>query len=238
MKEQLAGKNYRKRHRSELAHKDIAEIVKLSEQDYWPHKMIAKKFRISAPLVTRLVQESIKQPMKIQKLQDKESEADELEQATGEVVSELLAERATLSNVGLIVKELKERKGLEVGANKVRRLLKKGLGFSYRRASKVPVQCNSTRCLILRQQFAEQLLLQLSSKTRIINFDETWLNESSFVRRTWTPKQWSTSTNLRAISPRLSLLGAIDTDGKCWFALSHATTDSNIILLFFRQLVR
>ena len=65
MKEQLASKKYRKRHRSELAHKDIEEIVKLSEQDYWPHQMIAKKFRISAPLVTRLVQESIKQPMKI-----------------------------------------------------------------------------------------------------------------------------------------------------------------------------
>lgn len=144
----------------------------------------------------------------------------------------------TLSNVGLIVKELKERKGLEVSAKKVRRLLKNGLGFSYRQAKKVPIQCNSDRCLILRQQFAKQLLMQLKNKKRIINFDETWLNESSFVRKTWSSKQSSASCNLRAITPRLSVLGAIDTDGNCWFALSHATTDSNTIMLFFRSLTR
>ena len=101
------------------------------------------------------MRECIKQPDSISKIRQREEEAVELEEATSEVVSELLAERATLSNVGLIVKELMDRKGLEVSAKRVRKLLKNGLGFSYRRNSKVPVQCNSARCLILRQQFAE-----------------------------------------------------------------------------------
>lgn len=121
---------------------------------------------------------------------------------------------------------------------KLRHIMKKDLGLSYRKAKKVPVQSNTVRCLILRQRSAKTLLPLLQEGKRVINFDETWLNESSFIRKTWAPKEASPSVTLRAISPRLSLLGALDTDGNCWYALSHATTDSNIVMLFFRHLAR
>ena len=37
--------------------------------------------------------------------------------------------------------------------------------------------------------------------------------------------------------PRLSMIAGMDTDGKVWFSLSHATTDSDVIALFFKHMV-
>ena len=34
------------------------------------------------------------------------------------------------------------------------------------------------------------------------------------------------------------MIAALDTDGRVWFSLAHATTDSNVIALFLQQLVR
>ena len=40
------------------------------------------------------------------------------------------------------------------------------------------------------------------------------------------------------MSPRLALLASIDTDGRIYFALSHANTDANTMSLFINYLVR
>ena len=82
------------------------------------------------------------------------------------------------------------------------------------------------------------MLKELGKGKRVINFDETWLNESCFIRKAWMPKKEPSSVTLRTITPRLSVLGALDTEGNCWYSLSHATTDSNVIILFFSHLAR
>ena len=48
--------------------------------------------------------------------------------------------------------------------------------MGYRKAATVPVQANSERCLILRQQYAIKMLPLLESGRRIINVDESWIN--------------------------------------------------------------
>ena len=67
---------------------------------------------------------------------------------------------------------------------------------------------------------------------RVINIDETWLNETSFVRKVWAKKVGQGNLQLHTVSPRLSLIAALDTDGKVWFSLTHATTNSDMIALF------
>ena len=42
---------------------------------------------------------------------------------------------------------------------------------------------------------------------------------------------------LNPIMPRLSMIAALDTHGNVWFTLTHASTDSDIIALFFKHLV-
>lgn len=79
MAEPIQSNNYRRRHRKELAFEEIEVIIELSEKQYWSHADIAKKMRISETLVGRLVRQSIKQPMKIQRVEEREAMEIELE---------------------------------------------------------------------------------------------------------------------------------------------------------------
>ena len=42
----------------------------------------------------------------------------------------------------------------------------------------------------------------------------------------------------KQVAPRISLLLALDTDGKMWSALTQANTDADVMLLFLRHLIR
>ena len=67
---------------------------------------------------------------------------------------------------------------------------------------------------------------------RIINIDETWLNQTSHTRRTWAKKDGSGNIMLNSVSPRVSMIAALDTDGNVWFTLAHSNSDSNMMALF------
>jgi hypothetical protein len=108
--------------------------------------------------------------------------------------------------------------------------------MSYVKAKKFLPQANSDRCLVLRQQFALKMLELLYLNRRIINIDETWLNETSHIRKIWGLRDGSTNVAKSIVSPRLSMIAALDTDGRVWFTLTHANTDSNIITLFLHNL--
>ena len=126
---------------------------------------------------------------------------------------------------------------LEISKVNVGNILKKELGLGYRTAGKVPMQANLERCLVLRQQYALAMLSLLKSGRRIINVDETWLNESNFTRKIWCYPDSPGTAPIRAISPSLSMIAALDTDGRLFFSLGHATTDQDTFMLFLRHLV-
>jgi len=98
-------------------------------------------------------------------------------------------------------------------------------------------QANSERCLVLRQQYAISLLDLLKQGKRIINVDETWLNETNFQRKTWCRPLSSNTVKLRPITPSVAMIAALDTDGRVYFTLSHANTDQDTFMLFMRYLV-
>lgn len=72
---------------------------------------------------------------------------------------------------------------------------------------------------------------------RIINIDETWLNETNFTRKIWARRNGRGNMKLKTIQPRLSMISALDTDGKVWFTLTHSTTDGDVIALFLKHLI-
>ena len=92
--------------------------------------------------------------------------------------------------------------------------------MSYRAAVKLPKQGNTERCIVLRQQYAMVILPLLELGQRIVNVDESWLAETSFIRKMWSPKKDASSISTKFVAPRLSLLAAIDTEGRSWFALT------------------
>ena len=81
------------------------------------------------------------------------------------------------------------------------------------------------------------MLELLSLKKRIINVDESWVPESNYNRSMWYPKYTPCTITDKFMSPRLALIAALDTDGNVYFSLTHANTDSDVMILFLLGLV-
>jgi len=131
-----------------------------------------------------------------------------------------------------------EQRGLEVSTKLVRVVFRQDLQMGYRQAKNVPVQCNIERNLVLRQQYSMKLLPQLEAGKRIINVDESWLNQTRFLRRTWVPSGAPSTFREKQVAPRISRLLAVDTEGQMWFSLTQANTDADVMTLVRRYLER
>ena len=78
-----------------------------------------------------------------------------------------------------------ETHGTKVSINQVNNVFRKEMGFRYRKVRKQPIHVNTERCLVLRQQYALKMIALLREGKRIINVDETWINETNFTRKVW-----------------------------------------------------
>tara|TARA_B100000401_G_scaffold396941_1_gene306743 strand:- start:186 stop:656 length:471 start_codon:yes stop_codon:yes gene_type:complete len=78
----------------------------------------------------------------------------------------------------------------------------------------------------------------LDKGKRIINIDESWLNESNFVHRAWCRKDGSSNFTIKPLGLRISVIAAIDTEGKVWYALTQVNTVSSVIEMFLHRLVK
>ena len=148
---------------------------------------IAKYFKISPALVSKLVKESEKEPKKNIQLKLKEKDEKEKKKAVKKVVEEMLANSVPIVKAEMVVEALLQKENLSLSVVQVRTIMKDDLGLGYRMSRKVPVQGNSERCLVLRQQYAMHMLPLLKEGKRILNLDESWLNESNFTRQIWVP---------------------------------------------------
>ena len=53
----------------------------------------------------------------------------------------------------------------------------------------------------------------------------------------WCPGDSAATVTQRTVTTRLSLIAALDTDGRVYFALTQANTDQNVMLAFLRHLM-
>ena len=120
----------------------------------------------------------------------------------------------------------------------VQRVMREDCGLSYRRTRAQTPLRNLPVNLVVRQQYAVTLLQQHSNGRRVINVDESSLNCLNYPERLWLPQGLGTQVSVPPLTPRLSLLAAIDTEGRVYAALSQATTDNDTMLLFVTSLVR
>jgi len=136
-----------------------------------------------------------------------------------------------------VQQSIKNSHNLDVDLLKVKHIMKKDLGLSYRIAKKVPIQSNSERCLVQRQQYAFKILELLHDDWRVINIDESWINETNYTRMMWSPTSAPNTMISKAVAPRLALIAALDTDGKVYYSLTQANTDSDVMMLFMVHLI-
>ena len=101
----------------------------------------------------------------------------------------------------------------------------------------VQIQANSERCLVLRQQYSIKMLDLLEQGYRCVNIDESWLNETNFTRKMWCPPYAAGTITQSTVAPRLTLIAALDTDGRVYFTMTHSNTDSDLMLVFMKHLM-
>jgi hypothetical protein len=67
---------------------------------------------------------------------------------------------------------------------------------------------------------------------RIINIDESAIGQGVFIRKGWSFAGSSAGHNVKPFGHRLSLLAALDTDGRIYFAISQSNTDQRVFGTF------
>jgi hypothetical protein len=80
--------------------------------------------------------------------------------------------------------------------------------------------------------YARSMTEQLLKGKIVINCDETWLNLKDYTRRCWRKRGEANSSNIPVISPRISLISAIDNRGECYFSMTQVNTDHEIKSMF------
>ena len=149
----------------------------------------------------------------------------------------MLQKRIPILKAEQIQKKVINKRDIKVSLKEVRQVLREALNLSWRTAKPIPIQCNSERCLVLRQQYAIKMLPLLRSGKVILNIDESWINTTSFIRKVWCPVDAPSTVTQRAVTPRLSLIAALDIEGRVYFSLTQDNTDQNVMLVFLRHLI-
>ncbi len=110
------------------------------------------------------------------------------------------------------------------------------LDLRYSRVRKVPFQANFERCLVLRHLYARKAFELLQTDARLFTIDESWLNDLSWNQRQWHVHGARNSVGKKVVSPRLSLLVAIDNRGAMYSSITQVNTDHDIFQLFLTHL--
>lgn len=73
---------------------------------------------------------------------------------------------------------------------------------------------------------------------KILNIDQTPLGDSNFVQKGWMPSDSRLSKKIKLISPRITMIAAIDSDGDCYWSLLQANSNAKTLEMFLYYLVR
>ena len=60
----------------------------------------------------------------------------------------------------------------------------------------------------------------LSKDVRIINIDQTWINDTMFIRRRWRRRGAINTMNEHKVTPRTAVMMAISTKGELYCSLT------------------
>ena len=90
----------------------------------------------------------------------------------------------------------------------------------FRKVKPIAFQGNRERNLALRCVYAQRFMQVLQEGKRIINVDETWLNQMEFARFKWCRKGETNSLPMKQVNPRISMIVALATTGEIYCSLT------------------
>ena len=76
------------------------------------------------------------------------------------------------------------------------------------------------------------------SKKIILNIDESWLDIMDYRRMKWRPYGSTNSVAMKQVSPRISMIIGFDTLGNIYASFTQVNTNSKIMVMYLRNLVK
>ena len=125
---------------------------------------------------------------------------------------------------------------MKANVKAVRDVLKQDHKLSYRKIKRIPFQGNSERCKVLRSLYAQKMLPIYETSQRVINIDESWLNEADFRGRRWKGRGMLNTASDKVFSQRINIIAAIASNGDMWVTLTTCNTNSEVMMLFITRL--
>ena len=74
---------------------------------------------------------------------------------------------------------------VDASEHEIRNVMRHDLNMRYRKVLPVSIHGNSEKNLVLRQQFARNMINLLKAGKTLLNVDETWLGMTDFRRMKW-----------------------------------------------------
>ena len=150
----------------------------------------------------------------------------------------ILGTQHNLWKASKVTEFVRKNYSLEVSNAFVSKALRNILRMRYKRVTRVAPQANSEASLVKRLLCAKVLLTEMRKGKRVINIDETWIGETDYRRRKWRAPGDSNSLSSKDVTPRISMIAAIDDLGGLYFSLIQANVDHEVFALFMTKLVR
>ena len=144
--------------------------------------------------------------------------------------------KKSISNADQVREQVLAGYQLSVRNALIAQVMKSKFAMKYQKTRPIPLQTNRERNLALRCLYGQKFLQTLEEGHRIINIDQSWLNQDDFRRNKWVTADQSQRLPMKEISPRISMIAAICSRGQCYLSLTQVNTDSDIMKLFLDRL--
>lgn len=222
---------------SELSPSCLEEIRHSVLVKHLTYEQAAALHMVKPTLVQSLMTRMKKDPefisKKVQKMEDKQQAKEKVET----YVNSQLECRQPIDSALQVTEVVNDMHGTNLKAYMTRNILKYHLGLKYKQLQYGAPEANTQRCLVLRQQAAIKLLLLMSEGKRIYNVDESWIDQLNFTRGHWHSKFYP-KKGQKAVSPRISLIACVGSDGSAYYCLTQVNTDANVFCLYLTELVK
>ena len=110
--------------------------------------------------------------------------------------------------------------------------------MKYKMIKRIPNTANRELNLVSRQQFAVEMVKVYQTYKRIVNIDETWINQTDFRRKCWRNQGVRQTLPKETVAPRISLIAGVDNFGEIYLCFTQTNTNGKVMNLFLSHFAK
>ena len=217
---QFACKKRKKRTKKELGIEELKEVLRLVKETGSSKQELAHYFNVKPHLVKNLVRNEKLGKNTVSRLETVAAAKLTRRNHIKDSVEEHLQAKRHVWTTQQIRGAVALSGGPDVKHEEVRQVLRQDFDMRFRVLKKAAYQGNSQRCLVTRMLYAKKMFSLLESGARIINIDESWLPYLDFRNKKWRAKNQPNTASTKALSPKVNMIAAIDTEGHLYLSLT------------------